>query len=137
MADGYGLDLQVGIRAALVGNAAIAALVGARVYDTPPQPSVYPLIQLPAANVDPAHTDGTLAAYVTISIEAHSQSIAGSVECQKIIEAIRAVLDRGESSVTLANFALIELIEITSLVRRNTSGAGFTGVAVYRAYIDG
>jgi len=33
MADGYALDLQQGIRAALVADAGITALVGARVYD--------------------------------------------------------------------------------------------------------
>ena len=37
MADGFALALQKGIRAALVANAGVTALVSTRVYDEPPQ----------------------------------------------------------------------------------------------------
>lgn len=136
MADSYSLDLQKGIRAALVADAGITALVGSRIYDKPPQAVTYPFILLGNFQVNPADTDGTLAAFVTASIEAHSRSIAGSVEGQRIVEAIRAVLHRGETVVSLASHTLVELIEQTSQVSRNSSGEAFTGVAVYRALVD-
>jgi len=136
MADGYALDLQQGIRAALVADAGITALVGARVYDKPPHSPTYPFIRFGNFSVDPEDTDCTLSAFVTVSIEVHSQSISGSVEAQQIVEAIYSVLHRGELSVTLVNYTLVELIERTSLVTRNSGGEAFTGVAVYRAFLD-
>ena len=136
MADGYSLDLQRGVNLALKADAAIIALVGARIYDKPPTQPTFPYILLGNFQVNNEDTTGTLAAFVTASIEAHSNSLAGSVECQQVIEAIRALLHRGETNVTLANHTLVELIEQTAQVSRNPSGVSFTGVAVYRGYLD-
>ncbi len=136
MADGYGLDLQKGLRAALVADAGVYALVGARVYDKAPEGATYPLIMFGGVEVSPEDTDGTLASYVSVSLEVHSRSVAGSVEAGQIIEAIRAALHRSESSVTLAAHTLVELVEQTSRIARNADGKSYTGVAVYRAYID-
>ena len=44
MADGYGLALQKGLRAALVANAGVANLVSTRIYDEPPQNVTYPYL---------------------------------------------------------------------------------------------
>jgi len=136
MADGYATDLQKGLRAALVADADVLALVSTRVYDKPPSSPTYPFIRFGGFDVDHNDTDCTLSAFVTVSIEAHSRSISGKIEATRIGEAIRAVLHRGESGVTLANFALIELIELSSLVTRNPDGEAFTGVTVFRAYLD-
>ena len=136
MADGYSLDLQRGVNLALKADAGIIALVGGRIYDKPPTKPTFPYILLGNFQVNNEDTDGTLAAFVTASIEAHSNSVAGSVECQRVVEAIRGVLHRGEAAVTLANHTLVELIEQTAQVSRNPSGVSFTGVAVYRGYLD-
>jgi hypothetical protein len=136
MADGYATDLQQGLRAALAADAGVTALVGARIYDKPPHSPTYPFIRFGDFDVDHNDTNCTLSAFVTVSVEAHSRSISGSIEVQRIVEAVRAVLHRSESSVTLANYALIELIEQTSLVTRDTDGEAFTGVTVYRAFLD-
>jgi len=133
MADSWELDLQAGIRAALAADAGVAALVGARIYDTPPDSPTYPFIRFGDLSMQPNDTDGTLGALITVSIEAHSRSLSGSVEAKRILGAVRAALHRQETGVTLANFSLIELIERTSLTRRDSSGESFVGVAVYRA----
>lgn len=136
MHDGYSTDLQKGVNLALKANADIVTLVGARIYDKPPTDPTFPYILLGNFQVNSEDTDGTLSAFVTASIEAHSNSLAGSISCQRVIEAIRAVLHRCEQNVTLANHVLVELIEQTAQVSRNPSGVSFTGVAVYRAYLD-
>jgi hypothetical protein len=45
MADGFALALQKGLRAALIADAGVAALVGSRIYDEPPQNVTFPYLR--------------------------------------------------------------------------------------------
>ena len=136
MADGYSLDLQRGVKIALASDAAVIALVGGRIYDKPPTKPTFPYIRLGNFQVHNEDTTGTNSAFVTASLEVHSNSLAGSVEAQRVVDAMRDLLHQGELNVTLANHTLTELIEQTSQVSENPSGVSYTGVAVYRGYLE-
>lgn len=136
MADGYSLDLQQGINLALKADAGIIALVGGRIYDKPPTAPTFPYILLGNFQVNDEDTTGTNSAFVTASLEAHSNSLAGSVEAQRIVDAMHDLLHQGELNVTLNNHTLTELIQQTAQTSRNTSGVSYTGVAVYRGYLE-
>src|SRR5690606_3291118 len=120
MADSYALALQKGVVAALKANAGVSALVGARVYDEPPQKPVLPYIRLGNIVPRPLRTDGKQAARVNFGIEVHSRPDAGRVEATQIAEAVVAALD--EAPVTVAGLALVYLFWITTTVGRADDG---------------
>lgn len=136
MSDGFALAVQVGIRARLVAVAAVTALVSTRVYDEPPQPVTYPFVRFGNIVPEAFDTDTKTGATVTISIEAHSRSPSGRVECARICEAIRAALHRQEAAVTVAGHTLIELICLTYEVSRDAEGRGHTGVVLVQAIVE-
>jgi hypothetical protein len=45
MADGFALSLQKALRATLVADADLTAIVGQRIYDEPPQDVVFPYVR--------------------------------------------------------------------------------------------
>ena len=50
MSNSFALELQKGIRAALVADSGVTALVSTRIYDEPPQNVTYPLCALTIYN---------------------------------------------------------------------------------------
>lgn len=136
MADGFALALQKGLRAALVANAGVTALVSTRVYDEPPQNVTFPYIRF--GDITPAafDTDTALGSLVDISIEANSRSASGRVEAVKMVEAVKEALHRQETSVTVTGFTLVELIFETYNATRDADGRGYTAVIVLRAMLE-
>jgi hypothetical protein len=136
MADGFALALQKGVRASLVADAGVAAIVGSRVYDEPPQDVVFPYIRF--GGIEPAafDTDTTEGAEVTISLEAHSRSASGRVEAVQMVEAIRAALHRQEESVSVSGHNLVEMIFQTFSATRDDEGRGYTAVIVLQATLE-
>lgn len=136
MADGFALALQKGLRAALVANAGVTALVSARVYDEPPQGVTFPYLRFGDITPTAFDTDTKVGATVDISLEANSRSASGRVEAVKIVEAVNAALHRQEGSVTVTGFTLVELIFQTHNVTRDPDGRGYTAVIALRALLE-
>lgn len=136
MADDFGLALQKGIRAALVADAGVAALISARVYDEPPQDVAFPYARFGSIEPSAFDTDTTEGAIVTIGIEAHSRSASGRVEAVRIAEAIKKALHRKESSVSVAGHNLVELIFQTYSATRDDEGRGYTAVVLFQAMLE-
>lgn len=136
MADGYALALQKGVRAALVADAGVTALVSSRVYDEPPQDVVFPYLRFNTIDPSAFDTDSTEGAEVDLSLEAHSRSASGRVEAVRIVEAVQAALHRQEASVTVTGFNLVELIFQGISVTRDRDGRGYTAVILFQAMLE-
>ena len=136
MADGFALALQKGLRAALVANVGVTALVSTRIYDEPPQNVVFPYLRFGDITPNAADTDTTVGVSVDVSLEANSRSASGRVEAVRIVEAVRAALHRQETSVTVTGFTLVELIFQTHSVTRDPDGRGYTAVIALRALLE-
>jgi hypothetical protein len=135
MSNSFALELQKGIRAALVANSGVTALVSTRVYDEPPQNVTYPFVRFGDIQPRSADTDGSTGAEVTFNVETYSQT-TGRVEATQIAEAIRTALHRSEGSVTLAGFNLIELRCETYVVDRDREGRGHNGNVIFSAILE-
>jgi hypothetical protein len=103
VADGPALALQAALVARLRADAAVAALVGARVHDEPPQAVALPYLRIKAVGLDPLRMDGHTDWRLTVALEAHSRPVAGRVEATKIAEAVVTCLDG--AALTVAGFA--------------------------------
>lgn len=136
MADGFALALQKGLRAALVADAGVSALVGARIYDEPPQNVTFPYIRFGDIEPGAFDTDTIEGSLTGISIEAQSRSASGRVEAVRMVEAVRDALHRQEPSVTVAGHTLVELIYQTYSVTRDNEGRGYTAVISLQAMLE-
>lgn len=137
MADSYALALQRGVVAALKAAPGVAALVGAKVYDEPPQGAAHPFVRLGEIAPRPLRTDGKRAATVPFGIEVHSRPVAGRVEATRISEAVVAALDANEAAVTVTGFALVQLYWLTTTVDRAADGQSYIAIAAFEALLDG
>ena len=135
MSNSFALELQKGVRAALVADSGVTALVATRVYDEPPQNVTYPFIRFGDLQPRSADTDGKTGAEVTFNIETYSQT-TGRVEATQIVEAVRSALHRLEGSVTLSGFNLIELRCETYVVDRDREGRGHNGNVIFSALLE-
>ena len=136
MADNFALALQKGLRAALVADAGVTALVSSRVYDEPPQAAAYPYIRFGDISPSAFDTNTTEGSLVSIGIEAHSRSAAGRVEAVQMVEAIKAALHRNEAAVTVTGFTLVELIFQTFTATRDSEGRGYTATIALQALLE-
>lgn len=135
MSNSFALELQKGIRAALVANSGLTTLVSTRVYDEPPQNVTYPFVRFGDIQPRSADTDGSTGAEVTFNVETYSQT-TGRVEATQIAEAIRTALHRSEGSVTLSGINLIELRCETYVVDRDREGRGHNGNVIFSAILE-
>ena len=136
MADGFLLALQKGVRAALVADAGVSALIGTRLYDEPPQNVTFPYARFGGIEPLAFDTDSMEGALVSFTIEAHSRSASGRVEAAQIAEAVKAALHRQEASVTVAGHTLVELIFETFSVTRDGEGRGYTAIVSLQAMLE-
>ena len=136
MADGFALAMQKGLRAALVANAGVIAIVSTRIYDEPPQNVTFPYLRFDQITANAFDTDSTVGSAVDITIEANSRSASGRVEAVQMVEAVRAALHRQEANVTVTGFTLVELIFQTYSVTRDTDGRGYTAVIALQALLE-
>ena len=137
MPDRYALALQKGLVTSLKADAGVAALVGDRVYDEPPQAATRPYVRIGAIEPRPFRTDCGSAARVTFGIEVYSRPNSGRVECTQCAEAIVDALDEQEGSVTVENYTLTSLQWATQTVGRDSDGQSYTGIIAFNAIIDG
>lgn len=136
MAADFALPLQAAIRAALVADAGVAALVAARIYDEPPSGVTFPYVRFGDIVTDAFDTDSTEGALVQVGLVVHSNSASGRVEAAQIVGAIKTALHRQETAVTVAGFTLVELIFQTYSTTRNSEGRGYTAIVSMRAMLE-
>ena len=135
MSNSFALELQKGVRATLVANSSLTALVAARVYDEPPQNVTYPFVRFGDIQPRSMDTDGSTGADVTFNIEGYSQT-TGRVEATQIAEAVRTALHRQEGSVSLTDFNLIEMRCETYVVDRDREGRGHNANIIFTALME-
>lgn len=137
MADGPALALQGALVAALSANSAVTALVGARVYDEPPQAVTLPYLRIGDIDVQPFRTDGGAKAWsVIFAIEVHSRPIAGRVEATRIAEAVAVALDEQESALTVAGHVVEWVFHLTQTVGREADGKSYSAAVAFEASLS-
>lgn len=126
------LALQDALVAALRADAAVAALVGARIYDRVPLNAERPYISMGPAQVTEERMDCIDGAEVFQQIDCWS-SEPGFGECKTLASAARAALNRLPAAQAGLNFEIEH--RFTSVFR---DGDGLTSHAVlsFRALID-
>ena len=135
MANSFALELQKGIRAALVADTDVTDLVSTRIYDEPPQTVTYPFVRFGDIIPRAADTDGKIGMEITMSLHAFSRT-TGRVEAAQIAEALRESLHRQETTVALTGFNLIELICETYFVDQDNEGRGHEAKVVFSAILE-
>ena len=102
MSRSFALKLQKGLRAALVADSSLTALVAAGVYWKPPQaPIKYPFVRFGEIQPRSVDTDGSAGAELTFNLEGYSQT-TGRVEATQIAETVRNALHRSVGTVFLS-----------------------------------
>lgn len=131
MVDGPALALQAALVAALRADAGVAALVGARVYDEPPQDVVLPYVRLGNLDASALRMDCHTDTDITVSIECHSRPASGRVEAGRMAYAVRLALD--DVSLTLAGHTLDWCYYLTESVTRAPDGRSYIAVVAFEA----
>lgn len=135
MADGPALALQKALVAALKADAGVTALVGARVYDEPPQGATFPFVRIGTVTVEPLRMSGACVDEdIAFSIEAHSRPIAGRVEATRIAEAIRTALD--DQALTVSGFNAEWVQYMTQAVTRAPDGKSYVATIAFEAALS-
>lgn len=106
MSDPSSLELQKAIVARLKADAAVAALVGDRIYDRVPPAAEFPYVSLGPGQVVPEYGDCYEADEVIRQIDVWSRAV-GSVEAQRIAGTIRAALN--DAPLVLSGHRLLEI----------------------------
>lgn len=134
MADGYVTATIAGIRAHLIADPDLAALIGDRVVDEPRENITLPFLRF--GRVEPINddTDGTEGAIVAVGLEVYSRPVAGRTECARVIEAVRRALHRADT-LTLAGHALVDVEWQTFTIERNADGGTYEGRIAFEVQI--
>jgi hypothetical protein len=135
MADGPALALQAALVARLKANAGISTLVGARVYDEPPQNVVFPYVRIGAVDARALRLSGTFVDEdIIFGIECYSQPVAGRVEASRIAHAVRLALDAAPLTVT--GYRLDWCQWMTQAVQRQADGRSYVATLAFEAALS-
>lgn len=104
------LEVQKAIVALLRGDAGVAALVGARVYDQAPASVAFPFVSLGPTLGQPAvETDGGEGFEVSVTLDVWSRSRAGRVEAAQIMGAVVAAMNNAEPALDSKTVVMLRL----------------------------
>lgn len=135
MADGPSLALQKAVIAALKADAGVSALVGARVYDEPPQNVTFPYVRYGTDDLAPLRMSGDCVDDdIAFSVEVHSRPVAGRVEAKRIAQAVREALD--DQTLTVAGFTLEWLQYTTQAITRAADGETYVATIAFEAALS-
>lgn len=84
---------QKAVVSALQADPAVAAAVGARIYDTPPIDAVYPYISLGNMDTTPDNDEGIEGRVTTLQIDIWSRDNGLRHPCRAIVDAVYAIFD--------------------------------------------
>ena len=136
MADGPALAMQLAIVAALRASGSVAALVGSRIYDEPPDGAVLPYVRLGAIEPLPQRSTGTDGVRLMFGIEAHSRPTAGRVEATRICEAVVALFDGATQALAPIGYRVVSLEWMTQTTGRDDDGKTYLGITAFQALIE-
>lgn len=125
-----------GVRAALIADAGVSALVGDRVLDHVPDGVQFPYVRLGRVQPVPDDTDGTEGALITLGLECFSRPAVGRIEAARICQAIKAALHRRLDAVAVAGFNLVDIEVQTWAVNQLGDGATWRGVVSLQVRLD-
>jgi len=134
VADGPALALQAALVAALKADAGVSALVGARVYDEPPQNVVFPYIRIGSVDLRPLRMSCQTDEDFVFSIEGHSRPVAGRVEASRLAHAVRVALDGATLTVTGYTFEWCEWT--TQAVTRAADGESYIATVAFEVALS-
>jgi hypothetical protein len=127
------LALQKAIFAALIADAAVAALVGDRIYDAAPRDAAFPYLAFGPARLADWSTGSEAGSEHRFLVHAWSRK-RGKRETFAIAEAVGAVLH--DQSLELDGHALVNLRLETTDVIRDPDGITWHGVLRFRAVTE-
>lgn len=136
MADGYVTATQAGLRAVLIVDPGVVALVAERVVDEPRDNIEFPYIRIGRMERQADDTDHTRGAVVRVAVKIHSRPKSGKVEASRICEAIEAALHLKPEALTVAGFNVVEVEADTWFVKRASDGASYEGHMALQVQID-
>ncbi|OWU83809.1 hypothetical protein ATO6_15360 [Oceanicola sp. 22II-s10i] len=136
MADGPATALQKALVTALKADTAVAALVGARVYDEPPGDVTRPYVRIGNLETRPFRTDGCMAWSMTFSIEVHSRPLQGRIEAARIGEAVIAALDEQHDDIAVTGFTHSWCQFVTAVTNRDADGQSYRTIAAFETVLD-
>jgi len=134
--DDVALALQAALVAALKADAGVAALVGGRVYDEPPQGAALPYVRIGNIDLAPLRMDGAKDHDIMFSVEGHSRPVQGRVEATRLAAAIRAALDETDPGPSVAGFTLEWLQWMTQTVTRDSDGRSYMASVAFQAALS-
>lgn len=133
MADDSALALQAAAVARLKASAEVTALVGARVYDEPPQHVTFPYVRIGNVLVTPFRDSCSTADELTLSIECHSRPDAGRVESTRMAAAVRLALD--QAPLNISGFVLEWIDFTTQAVIRVGDGKSYIATVAFEVSV--
>ena len=136
MAEGYVTATQAGLRAALIGDLGVTALVAGRIVDEPNPKIAFPFIRIGRMEKQGDDTDHTRGALVRVAVKIHSRPKSGKVEASRICEAIEAALHLKPEALTVAGFNVVEVEADTWFVKRANDGASYEGHMALQVQLD-
>lgn len=137
MADGYLTAAQVGLRAALVADPALAGLVGDRVVDEPGEGIQLPYVRFGRGEVAADDAGNTRGAIVQFGLEVHSRpGSAGKVEASHICEAVSGALHMRPEAVAVEGYTVTEVEIQTWFVERARNGKDQLGRMALQIHLD-
>ena len=129
------VSLQDAIITALLGNAAVVALVGARIYDNAPDDTGYPRITLGPSQVVSDDADCIEAEEHFQQIDVWTQESASKRGCKEICQAVKKALHDVELPLAEGALVLIEVTDWQAVDDPNDMIAH--GMVNVRALVDG
>lgn len=124
------LELQRATIAELKADAAVAALVGDRIYDELPPNPVFPYISIGPDQTLPQRFDCLDGSEITLQFDGWSRQ-PGYIEAKRISEAVRRCLDG--APLELIGYRLIDLYLASSQTLRDPDGLTSHAVITFRA----
>jgi hypothetical protein len=134
MSEVLGHFVQTAIYETLVGDSALGAFVGTRVFDDVPEDGEFPYVTIGTAEENDALvTDGTEGSGFRWQIDCWSRK-GGRKEAYAMLSAIKAALHRRSLDVEGATHVMTYLE--TSMVLKDSDLETYHGVAVFRILVD-
>ncbi len=127
------LELQGAIVARLKADAAVAALINGRVYDSVPANPVFPYVTIGPADSNGDDADCIAGLEVAQQIDCWSRA-TGFPECKKLVDAVRAALHGYEPD--LASNAVVFFEHRSSRITRDPDGLTSHGILGFEGAIE-
>lgn len=136
---GHETELHRAVRALLVADTAIAASVGARVYDVAGPDAALPCIELGAPVFAVAGTDTSDEIAATLNLGIYARGTEARTVIRRIAGELSAVLHRKAASLIMTNWRAVNCRYVDTTifeVEANPTAPEFKGVVRFRVQIE-